>query len=240
MIRMHNYSVDLGDFKLKDIDLEIGDGEIFGILGQTGAGKSVLLESLAGFYEDHEGSVYYGDRLLDCIPLQKRRIGFVYQDYALFPHMKVRDNIEFGLRMNRVGKEERRARTDEIMEKLNISHLDKRMPTTLSGGEQQRTALARALVLKPDILFMDEPFSALDPNTRKKMHELIRKIHEELRCTIVFVTHDYEDVAKLADRAAVILDGRLRTIIDGGGFCPDEVTDEEVSSFISGWAFENN
>lgn len=235
MIRMENYSVDLGDFKLKNIELEINDGEIFGILGQTGAGKSVLLESLAGFYEKHEGCVYYDDRLLDSIPLQKRRIGFVYQDYALFPHMKVRENIEFGLKMNRVGKAERRARTDEIMEKLHISHLNDRMPMTLSGGEQQRTALARALVLKPDILFMDEPFSALDPAMRKQMHQLIRKIHEDLRCTIVFVTHDYEDIARLADRAAVVLEGRLRTIVDGSGCCQEDGIDDEVSSFIGSW-----
>ncbi|MCR4600189.1 MAG: ATP-binding cassette domain-containing protein [Clostridia bacterium] len=233
MIRMENYSVELGNFKLKDVNLEIPRGEIFGIMGHTGAGKSVLLESLAGFYENHEGCVYYDDMPLDSIPLQKRRIGFVYQDYALFPHMKVRDNIEFGLKMNQVGKAERRERCEEIMEKLNISHLRDRMPATLSGGERQRTALARALVLRPEILFMDEPFSALDPWTRKKMRKLVRKIHDELGCTVVFVTHDHEDIEMLADRAAVVLDGRLRTITDNSG-CFGTEDREDASPLMMG------
>lgn len=231
MIRAENYSVKLGDFHMEKTDLSIDDGEIFALLGETGSGKSVLLESLAGLQTPKTGCIFYDDTPVWDIPLQKRQIGFVYQDYSLFHNMKIGDNIEFGLRMHKVPKKERRCISDEIMEKLHISHLRDRYPYTLSGGEQQRTALARALVLKPKILFMDEPFSALDPNTRVRMYGLIREIHRDYSCTIVFVTHNFMDARELADRVGVMLRGSLRLVCSSRRLF-EEDADEEVRAFL--------
>ncbi len=207
-----DYSVSLGGFSLKNITLEIQEKEIYAILGKTGSGKSVLLESLAGFYEPASGSISYDNINVRDIPLEDRNIGFVYQDYGLFPHMNVRDNIEFGLKMKKVGPDERHRRSDELMEELNIAHLAKRMPGNLSGGEQQRAALARALITRPQILFMDEPFSALDPNTKLRMYDLIKKLHAEFECTIIFVTHDFNEAEVMADRVGIVIDGQLRAV----------------------------
>ena len=235
MIKVENFTMQLGDFSLRDINFEIRDGEIFAILGKTGAGKTILLESIAGFYEPVTGTVKYDEQDILEVPIQKRKIGFVYQDYGLFPHMKVAENIEFGLRMNGIKKEKRREMCLETVKLLEIEHLLERYPGTLSGGEKQRTALARALVLRPKVLFMDEPFSALDPNTRKRMYELIRKIHGEYQCTIIFVTHDFEEARSLAGRIGIVLAGRLREV------CASEELygaheDAEVADFIGGYA----
>ena len=233
MISVQQYSVRLGDFQLTDVSLEIADQEIFALIGRTGSGKSVLLESLAGFYSTYSGSVQYDGISVSGIPLEQRRIGYVYQDYCLFPHMKVIDNVEFGLRMHKVPKKQRRQTVLNMMQVLGIDHLADRKPVTLSGGEQQRCALARALVLEPKILFMDEPFSALDPNTKKEMHRLIRRIHDRFKCTIVFVTHDFQEAAELADRVGIILHGKLREVCPSKKlFQPHE--DEEVNAFLYG------
>lgn len=231
MITAKNMSVDLGDFHLRNVDLTIEDGEVFAILGQTGSGKSILLESLAGLHDYSTGCVRYDEKPVEELPLRDRRIGFVYQDYSLFPHMKVKDNIAFGLKMHKVPSFERKRICREMMEKLHIFHLKERLPGTLSGGEQQRTALARALVLKPKILFMDEPFSALDPNTRRQMYDLIRQIHQDLDCTIIFVTHNFNDAVELADRAGIVIRGQLLDVCRS-----DELFDEnrhpEVCRFL--------
>ena len=233
MISVQQYSVTLGDFQLKDISLDIGDREIFALIGRTGSGKSVLLESLAGFYNTYGGNVLYNGISVSGIPLEQRRIGYVYQNYCLFPHMNVIDNVEFGLRMHKVPKKQRRKTALNMLQSLGIEHLADRRPDTLSGGEQQRCALARALVLEPEILFMDEPFSALDPNTRKDMYRLIRRIHEKYACTIVFVTHDFREAAELADRVGIIIHGSLKEICPADQlFLPHE--DEEVNAFVHG------
>lgn len=233
MISVEQYSVTLGDFQLKNIDLEITEGEIFALIGKTGSGKSVLLESLAGFYERYSGKVLYDGIPVSGIPLENRRIGFVYQDYCLFPHMSVLDNVEFGLRMHKVQKKKRRETALKMMERLDISHLGHRLPSTLSGGEQQRCALARALVLEPKTLFMDEPFSALDPNTKKDMHHLIREIHEQFHCTIIFVTHDFYEAAELADRVGIVIRGSLREVCTAGQLFQAH-KDREVDAFLHG------
>ncbi len=233
MISIQEYSVKLGDFRLNDISLNIEDREIFALIGRTGSGKSVLLESMAGFYDIYSGSVLYDGVSVTGIPLEDRRIGYVYQDYCLFPHLKVIDNVTFGLKMHKMPKRQRREKAMEMMRTLGIDHLAERKPYTLSGGEQQRCALARALVLEPDILFLDEPFSALDPNTRKDMYRLIRRIHEHFECTIVFVTHDFQEAAELADRVGIIMHGCLKEVCPADQlFCEHE--DEEVNAFLHG------
>lgn len=226
-------SVSLERFSLKNITLEIKEKEIYAILGQTGSGKSVLLESLAGFYEPSSGSVSYDDTNVCDIPIEDRNIGFVYQDNGLFPHMTVRRNIEFGLKMKKIRPDERHRRSDELMRELGIAHLADRMPGNLSGGEQQRAAIARALITRPQILFMDEPFSALDPNTKFRMYDLIRKLHDEFACTIVFVTHDFNEAEIMADRIGIILNGRLRAIC-GADQLHDLTLDNDVSEFLNG------
>lgn len=212
MITVRNYSLQIGDFCLHDVNLQIKDSEIFALLGETGAGKTVLLEALAGFHDSGSGDIRYDDIPVKDIPLAKRRIGFVYQDFSLFPHMTVRNNIEFGLRMHRIPLRKRHEISCDIMNKLKIGHLKDRYPPTLSGGEKQRVALARAIVLKPQVLFMDEPFSALDPATGSQMYEVIREIHSIYKCTVIFVTHNFKEAAVLADRVGVLIGGRLKKV----------------------------
>lgn len=227
-----NYSKNLGAFSLVNINLEINEGEIFAILGETGSGKSILLESLAGFYQPDAGIVTYNGADARSIPLEKRNIGFVYQDYGLFPHMNVRANIEFGLKMRRLPVAERRGRAESMMKRLRIEHIAERKPGTLSGGEQQRAALARALVLQPEVLFMDEPFSALDPNTKRDMYALIKDIHHEFGCTIVFVTHDFNEAAEIADRVGIVIKGELRSICAADSLNSDH-DDPDVAAFLN-------
>jgi ABC-type sugar transport system ATPase subunit len=212
MIAIEDFSLNLGDFNLKNIQLHINEREIFAILGKTGSGKTVLLESIAGFHTGNCGSIFLeGNNIKDLSP-EKRKIGFVYQDYALFPHMSVLDNITYGLRMNKMKRAEAEKIATEMAEELEIAHLLQRNPLTLSGGEQQRTALARALVLNPRILLMDEPFSALDPKTKNQMYKLIKKIHKQFKCTILFVTHDFVEAQTMAQRIGIMIDGELRAI----------------------------
>ena len=231
MIRIENYTLKVGEFTLRDVTMDIEDGEIFAILGQTGSGKTVLLESMAGFYEKFTGCILHDGQPVHSIPLQERRLGFVYQDFGLFPHMKVKANIEYGLRMQGIKRRHCCEKAQNMMRLLRIDHLAERYPGTLSGGEQQRTALARALVVNPRILFMDEPFSALDPNTKKQMYDLVREIHGIFGCTIVFVTHDFHEAESLADRTAVIIEGSVRRICDSRRlFAENE--DSDVMDFL--------
>ena len=226
-----NLSVTLGKFRLENVNIEIPEGEIFAIIGETGSGKSVLLESLAGFYQPQSGGVTYDGINVRDIPLESRQIGYVYQDNALFPHMTVRKNIEFGPRMNGLPKEEYRQEALRLMKLLKIDHIADRMPGNLSGGEQSRTALARALILKPRVLFMDEPFSALDPNTREQMYGIIENVHRNLGCTIIFVTHDFHEAERLAGGVGIVIRGELKAV------CPadqlsDQTEDPEVAAFL--------
>ncbi len=211
MIRMSDFSLVRGNFKLDNISLNIEDGEVLAIVGKTGSGKTLLLESLAGLYESNEGTVEYDGASVWETPLRKRKIGFVYQQACLFPHMKVKDNVAFGLKMHKVEKAKQKIIVENILKELEIYELKDRWPETLSGGEKQRCAIGRALVLKPKILFMDEPFSALDVHTKDKMYKLIKKIKAEYNCSIIFVTHDYKDAEALADRVIAIEQGRIKS-----------------------------
>jgi len=231
MISLENVSISLGDFSLKSINLDIPSGEYFSILGPTGAGKTVILELIAGLYKPDEGNILINSENVERVPPEKRGVGFVYQDYALFPHLDVYNNISFGLKLRKIPTKEIEDIVMELTELFNITHLLGRSPGTLSGGEQQRVSLARALALKPRILLMDEPLSALDPNTRKFLCREIKRIHRTYECTIVHVTHDFNEANTLATLVGIILDGQIRQV-----GTPDEIFknngDLKVSRFL--------
>ena len=197
---INNFSVKRGSFTLSPISLTIQMGEIFAILGRTGSGKTVLLEAISGMFPGDTGSILLDGTDIRDIPPSQRKLGLVYQDYGLFPHMKVKENISYGLKMHGYSKKEQDSRAQELMEMLSISHIGDQYPGTLSGGESQRTALARALALAPQVLLLDEPFSALDPATRQSLYQELRRIHRHFGCTIIFVTHDMDEAIKLAGR----------------------------------------
>ena len=201
-----------GSMHIRDISFTLNDRELFAVLGRTGAGKTLLLESAAGFYTPEAGRVLlYGTPVQD-IPLTERGIGFVYQDYALFPHMNVEKNIAYGLRVRRASRTEQEKKVQEFAELLGIHHILKAFPQTLSGGERQRVALARALVLRPKLLLLDEPFSSLDPATRKTLYEEIQHIPQKFHCAVLFVTHDFREAQHLASRIGVMSAGRMLCI----------------------------
>lgn len=212
IIEVKNFTMHLGNFKLQNINLDIKKNEIFAILGKTGSGKTVLLESVAGFYKGRTGDIYVDGKKISETPLEKRRIGFVYQDFGLFPHMTAFGNISYGLKMQNMHKAQRHKIVQETADLLSIGHILDQYPGTLSGGERQRTALARALVLNPKVLLMDEPFSSLDPITKQAMYKQIKQIHKIFGCTILFVTHDFIEAQTMADRVGIMSNGELKTI----------------------------
>lgn len=225
-IEIENFTVRRGNFQLGPLTLDIASGEIFALLGRTGAGKTVLLEAIAGMYRGDEGRILLNGVEVTTLSPADRGLGLVYQDRGLFPHMRVEENIGYGLRMARVPKEIRRRRVEELMELLSITQIRRQYPGTISGGEAQRTALARALALKPQVLLLDEPFSALDPATKKGLYQELQLIHQRFRCTIVLVTHDFNEAQLLADRVGVLLDGRLLAVAPGprlleGHYCKE-------------------
>lgn len=231
MIKLLDVSITLGDFSLHKVNMEIQSGEFFTIIGPTGTGKTVILELIAGLYTPDAGKVLIDKT--DCvnIPPEKREIGFVYQDYALFPHLNVYNNIAFGLQLRKTPPLTIKKNVQVLTDMLGITHLWERFPGTLSGGEQQRVSLARALIMKPKILLMDEPLSALDPNTKKMLCQELKELHQRYRCTTVHVTHDFNEACLLADRIGVILKGKLKQI-----GVPDEVfgkpQDQDVAKFL--------
>lgn len=235
MIKVRNLWVDLGEFVLKDANMDINQGEYFVILGPTGAGKTVLLESIAGLYPLREGRIWLNDEEVTRLEPEKRGISIVYQDQMLFPHLSVRDNITFGLRIRKMKPSETEQTLSWLAGLLDIHHLLGRKPDTLSGGEKQKVALARALSVKPRLLMLDEPLSALDPNSREVLQRELRKIHEQYRVTTVHVTHDFEEAIALADRVAVIGDGRIQQI-----GTPEQIFRQPGSEFVARFAMARN
>ncbi len=230
-IVIHDFSVRRGSFTLKPLSLTIEKGQIFAILGRTGSGKTVLLEAIGGMFPGTGGWIHYDGTDVMDIPPCSRRLGLVYQDHGLFPHMRVCDNIAYGLKMHGFSREEQKSRTWALMEMLSITHIKDQYPGTLSGGESQRTALARALALEPEVLLLDEPFSALDPATRKQLYNELEKIHERYKCTIIFVTHDFTEAAVLADKVGILLDGELKAVVPANRLM-DGHYGEEVELFL--------
>ena len=209
MLRIESLSITLGEFSVQDVSLEIRSDEYFIILGPTGAGKTVLLETIAGIHTPDSGRIFLGDQEITSIEPRSRNIGMVYQDYMLFPHLTVEDNIAFGLRQRKIPPDEQHALVEEIVHPAG----DPPPHRTISGfaerGEQQRVALARALVLKPEILLLDEPMSALDGRTRERMRRELSRIRRLTGTTIVQITHHFDDVFALADRIAIMREGRI-------------------------------
>jgi iron(III) transport system ATP-binding protein len=195
-----------------DVSLTIGEGDFFTLLGPSGCGKTTLLRTIAGFYHPDAGEIRFGERLINHVPAHRRETGMVFQNYALFPHLSVYDNIAYGLKARKIPKPEIAERIGKILESVQLTGLENRSPSKLSGGQQQRVALARALVISPQILLMDEPLSNLDAKLRVSMREEIRRIQKKLGITTIYVTHDQEEAMAVSDRIAILNRGRLEQV----------------------------
>jgi len=235
MIAIKNLKVDLGDFLLQNINLEINSGEYFIILGPTGAGKTVLLEAIAGLYPVLGGEVWIDGREVTRLSPEKRSIGIVYQDYSLFPHLSVEENIAFGLRLRKYPKAAIKEKVNDIAEIVGVTHLLERKPQTLSGGEQQKVALARVLITEPEVLLLDEPLSALDPETKERMQSALKELHHRVGVTIIHVTHDFEEAVALGHQVAVLNEGRIAQV-----GTPEEILRKPDSEFVAHFALSRN
>jgi ABC-type Fe3+/spermidine/putrescine transport system ATPase subunit len=209
MLRLEGICLRLGEFRLHDIYLHVKAGTYLMLLGSTGTGKTVLLETIAGVHKPSSGAIHIKGRDATHLSPEKRHLGIVYQDYALFPHLTVFQNIAFGLRLRGITDRKIKGAVEEMASFLEISPLLKRPPGRLSGGERQRVALARALVMEPYVLLLDEPMSALDRVTRSRIQNELKRIHTQLGVTIVHITHDLAEAFFLADHLAVMKDGRI-------------------------------
>ncbi len=209
MLRLKDVRVNLGDFQLKNITLNVKSGEYMVLLGPTGTGKTVLLETISGIHPVGSGSIFIHGRDATHLPPEKRNLGVVYQDYALFPHLTVRKNIAFGLGFKGIRGDDAERAVNKIAGFLDIRSILERHPDNLSGGERQRVALARALVLDPYVLLLDEPLSALDRLTRDRLKRELKRIHQETGVTILHITHDLSEAFFLADHLAVMRDGEI-------------------------------
>ena len=235
MIQLKNLCVDLGDFQLQDINLTVKEGEYFIVLGPTGAGKTVLLESIAGLYPVKSGQIWLRGRNVTRLEPEKRNISIVYQDHALFPHLSAGENILFGLKLQRRPKQELNETQDWLSHLLGIAHLLARSPDTLSGGERQKVALARALSTKPEVLLLDEPLSALDPENREGVQKELRQLHHQLRVTTIHVTHDFEEAIALGNHIAVLGDGCIKQV-----GTPEQIFRQPNSEFVARFAMARN
>lgn len=227
-IEVRNVTKRFGDFvALDDVSLSIPTGQLTALLGPSGGGKSTLLRIIAGLDASDGGSISIEGAEATHLPPQKRNVGFVFQHYAAFKHMTVAKNVAFGLEIRKRPKDEIRARVDELLELVHLSQFAHRLPAQLSGGQRQRMALARALAVEPSVLLLDEPFGALDAKVRKELREWLRRLHDEVQVTTVFVTHDQEEALEVADEIVVINEGRVEQI-----GTPDELYDTPVNDFV--------
>lgn len=212
MIRLHDVQLQLAGFALRDIELHIPPGEFFSLLGPTGSGKTLILETVAGLMRPNRGTILLDGRNVTRLPPEQRRVGIVYQDNVLFPHLSVLENIRFGLRYRGGDSVETRTHIDSLVELLGLGRILHRRTLRLSGGEQQRVSLARALAVRPKVLLLDEPLSALDPRFREDVRRSLKQLHRELGITFLLVTHDFAEVLFLAERVGVLHRGRLEHI----------------------------
>ena len=197
---------------INGLSLKIHPGEFFTLLGPSGCGKTTLLRMIIGFNSIEGGTIKVDDKVINNIPVNKRNMGMVFQNYAIFPHMSVFDNVAFGLKQRQVPAAEIEKSVVEILDVVKIGHLKDRMPTQLSGGQQQRVALARAIVIHPQVLLMDEPLSNLDAKLRVEMRNAIKNIQQQVGITTVYVTHDQEEALAVSDRIAVMNDGVIQQV----------------------------
>jgi sulfate transport system ATP-binding protein len=231
MISVFNVSKYYGDFQaLHDVSLDIKPGALTALLGPSGSGKSTLLRVIAGLETPDDGTVIIEDRDVTNVPPQRRDIGFVFQHYAAFKHMTVRDNVAFGLKVRKRPKAEIAAKVDELLGIVGLAGYQERYPSQLSGGQRQRMALARALAVEPKVLLLDEPFGALDANVRAELRAWLRRLHEEVHVTTVLVTHDQEEAMELADRIVVLNNGAIQQ-----AGAPREVYDKPANEFVMGF-----
>jgi sulfate transport system ATP-binding protein len=212
---------------LDNVSLEVPDGTLLALLGPSGSGKTTLLRVIAGLEVADAGSVKYKEEDMTRASARERQVGFVFQHYALFRHMTVAQNIGYGLRVRHAPKEKIKARVDELLKLIRLEGLQSRYPGQLSGGQRQRVALARALAAEPRVLLLDEPFGALDAKVRVELRQWLRRLHEEIHVTSIFVTHDQEEAFEVADRVVVMNQARIEQI-----GTPDEVYDHPASSFV--------
>lgn len=220
---------------LKNISFDIKEGELVCILGPSGCGKTTLLNIIGGFVSDFSGNVLLSDENINNIPPEKREIATVFQSYGLFTHKNVIDNVSYGLKLLKIAKNTRENRAKEMLEKVDLAGYEKKKIKELSGGEQQRVAIARSMVLNPKLLLLDEPLSNLDVHLRDVMRKEIKKIQKQFGVTMIIVTHDQEDAFKLADRVIVINEGHIEQT-----GTPEELYKNPKNNFISSFIGENN
>ncbi len=220
---------------LKNISLEIESQELFFLLGPSGCGKTTLLRTIAGFYQPDGGELIFGDKPMAGVPPHQRNTGMVFQNYALWPHMTVAENVTYGLDVRGISADEKKRRVAEALAIVQMEKYATRSPNQLSGGQQQRVALARALVIKPDVLLLDEPLSNLDAKLRLEMREEIRRIHAQTKITTIYVTHDQKEALSLATRMAVLRDGAIEQIGD-----PRTVYRAPANRFVADFIGETN
>lgn len=220
---------------LKGLSFEVKEGEFFFLLGSSGCGKSTLLRIISGLCDPDEGRIFFDGEDVTTLPAEKRGVGLVFQNYALWPHMTVYDNVSFGLQVRKLKKEEIADKVAKVLRDVRLEGLEKRYPAELSGGQQQRVALARALVIEPKLVLLDEPLSNLDANLRLEMRSELRRIHRELGLTMIYVTHDQKEALSLADRVALLHEGKLEQLGS-----PTELYKRPQSKFAAGFLGETN
>ncbi len=240
LIRLNGIAKRFGDYPaLHGLDLEIGEGEFIALLGPSGSGKTTLLRIIAGLEFQDAGEVVIGGEDVSGLRVAERKVGFVFQHYALFRHMTVAENVAFGLtvrkRRDRPAKAAIQARAEELLRLVQLDGLGKRLPGQLSGGQRQRVALARALAIEPRLLLLDEPFGALDAKVRKDLRRWLRDLHKQMGLTSIFVTHDQEEALELADRVVVMDHGRIEQV-----GTPEEVYMRPATPFVAQFVGENN
>ncbi len=235
-VTTQDLSKDFGDVRAVDgLGLEIADGEFFSMLGPSGSGKTTVLRLVAGFERPTAGRILLGDEDVTDLPPHRRDVNTVFQDYAIFPHMDVLTNVEYGLRVKKVDRKQRRDRAQEALAAVRLEGFGKRRPHQLSGGQRQRVALARALINRPKVLLLDEPLGALDLKLRREMQLELKQIQRDVGITFVFVTHDQEEALSMSDRVAVFNQGRVEQVAT-----PVELYESPASSFVAGFVGTSN
>jgi sulfate transport system ATP-binding protein len=235
-ISVRNLSKRFGAFTaIDDVSFDVNAGELVALLGPSGGGKSTILRVIAGLERADRGSVLLDGEPVDHVHTRERRVGFVFQHYALFRHMTVEENVAFGLAVRKATRGERRERVAELLRIMGLQGMERRLPDQLSGGQRQRVALARALAPKPRLLLLDEPFAAIDAKVREELRHWLRRLHDEVHVTSLFVTHDQEEAFALADRVVLIQQGRLEQ-----AGTPAEILDHPATEFVARFVGEVN
>lgn len=235
-VNIQNVVKRFGSFAaVDDVSLEIRPGEFFTLLGPSGCGKTTLLRAIAGFNQPDGGEIRFSGKVINRIPAHKRDIGMVFQNYAIFPHMTVRENVAYGLKARNYPKNKIDGKVEEALEMVQIAPLRDRKPSELSGGQQQRVALARAFIIEPGVLLMDEPLSNLDAKLRVQMRATIKKLQRRLGITTIYVTHDQEEALAISDRIAVMRDGKIMQL-----GTPEEIYKHPKNRFVCGFIGVSN